>query len=94
MWLCFVIQFFLKLKFKLKKKNRAAINVLQILKRDNICKSGAGTRIKDKMLHGLKEPVAFDDIQRRVSVAVRLMVICKVDNVIVGFRNFAPPTVC
>ena len=49
--------------------------VLQSAKRDSICKSVRGTRIKDKMLHGLKEPVTFDDIQRRFSVVVRLMVI-------------------
>ena len=45
------------------------------------------------MLHGLKEPVAFDDIQRRFSVVVRLIVIGKDDDVIAVFRRFSAPTV-
>ena len=74
----------MKLKLKGKKKE-AFIIALQIIKRDSIFKSSAGTRIKEKILHGLKELIAFDHIQRRFSVAVRLMVICKVDNVIIIF---------
>ena len=77
---------FFKLKLKLKRKRKGAtITVLQIVKRDSIFKSVADTRIKEKILHGLKEPIAFDDIQRRFGVAVRLMVIGKVDKVIVIF---------
>ena len=78
--------FFFKLKLKLKRKRKGAtIIVLQIVKRDSIFKFVADTRIKEKILHGLKEPIAFDDIQRRFGVAVRLMVIGKVDKVIVIF---------
>ena len=45
-------------------------------------------------VHGLKEPVTFDDIQRCLCAGVCLVIVSETDDIIISFRSFFWPTIC
>ena len=47
-----------------------------------------------KTVHGLKEPITFDDIQKCSCVGVCLAVVSETDDIITVFRSSSPPIVC
>ena len=47
-----------------------------------------------KTVHGLKEPITFDSIQKCSCVGVCLVVVSEIDDIITVFRSSSSPIVC